>query len=300
MKRAEKAITVVGALWLSLAAAAGIVLAADQSDSKTTKPTVAMSERVYKRLKAIQDLLESKNIDAAALKLGELESLTKLSPYERAQIHNITAYFFYLQEKYPAAIQSYRELLKQEPLPEALVQSTLKTLGQLYFANQQYAEVLAPVKRLLAMLEAPEAELYVLLGSAYFQLQRYDEALAPIKTAIAISHKHGETPRENWLLLLRVIYHEKKDYNNMLVALKELMTYYPKDDYLRAMAGVYSELGNTHKQLAVTEALYENGSLTRPSEIVNLANLFLLHGIPYKAAKLLQKELDAKRVEGTV
>ncbi|MDH3282243.1 MAG: tetratricopeptide repeat protein, partial [Gammaproteobacteria bacterium] len=299
MKRMGKAVALTAMLWLWLGAV-GSVLAADQQDAKVTRQTVAMSERVYKRLKAIQDLLETKGFDAVAPMLRELDDLNNLSAYERAQIHNITAYFFYLQEKYPAAIESYRKLLEQEPLPEALVQSTLKTLGQLYFATEQYGKVFDPVERLLSLLDAPEAELYILLGSAYFQLQRYDDALSPIKTAVAISRRQGQVPRENWLLLLRAIYHAKNNYQDMLDVLVELMTHYPKDDYLRAMAGVYSELGDTRKQLAVTEALYENGSLDNPAEIVNLANLLLLHGIPYKAAKLLEKELAAQRVETTI
>ncbi len=285
----------LGAFMLNVAT---VGMAAD--DARPTRQTVAMSERVYKRLQAIQQLLETKQFDAAAPKLNELQSLAKLSPYERAQIHNITAYFHYLQEQYVAAIRAYRRLLEQEPLPEALVQSTLRTLAQLYFTVGQYEQVITPIKRLLSMLDEPEAELHALLGSAYFQLKRYDDALPSIQSAIDIDRKQGNVPKESWLLLVRVIYHERRDYKNMLSVLKELATHYPKNDYLRAMAGAYSELGDTRNQLAVTEALYEGGGLRKPSELVNLANLYLLHGIPYKAAKLLQAELDAGRLEPSV
>jgi tetratricopeptide (TPR) repeat protein len=299
MKRVG-AVAILGlVLWLS-APSTEIVRAAEKQDTRATRQTVAMSERVYKRLKAIQDLLEEKNFAAAGPLLREFGDLSKLSSYERAQIHNITAYYHYLQEQYPSAIESYRKLLEQEPLPEALIQSTLRTLAQLYFAVERYTEVFTPVERLLSMLEQPEAELYMLLGSAHFQLQQYEDALAPIKTAVNLTRRQGKAPRENWLLLLRAIYHEKKRYTEMLEVLVELMNLYPKNDYLRAMAGVYSELGNTRRQLAVTEALHENGSLNQPAEILNLVNLFLLHDVPYKAATLLQEELAAQRLEASV
>jgi tetratricopeptide (TPR) repeat protein len=64
------------------------------------------------------------------------------------------------------------------------------------------------------------------------------------------------------------------------------------------LAGIYSELGDTKKQLALTEVLYEKGYLNTTSHIVNLANLYLLHGLPYKAAVLLEKEMASDIVEG--
>jgi tetratricopeptide (TPR) repeat protein len=93
------------------------------------------------------------------------------------------------------------------------------------------------------------------------------------------------------LLLLRVIYFELKDYDNMIDVVKELIVYYPKDTYILTLAGIYSELGDTKKQLALTEVLYEKGYLVGPSHSTNLANLYLLHGQPYKAATVLEKEI---------
>ena len=62
----------------------------------------------------------------------------------------------------------------------------------------------------------------MLEGQALFQLARYDEALVPIKTAIDMYRDQGQTPKENWLLLLRVIYFEQKDYESMIDVVKEL------------------------------------------------------------------------------
>jgi tetratricopeptide (TPR) repeat protein len=107
----------------------------------------------------------------------------------------------------------------------------------------------------------------------------------------------GQTPKENWLLLLRVIYFEQKDYESMIGVVKELIAYYPKDTYVLTLAGIYSELGDTKKQLALTEVLYEKGYLNTSSHVINLANLYLLHGVPYKAATLLEKEMGAEIIE---
>jgi tetratricopeptide (TPR) repeat protein len=265
-----------------------------------TKQTVAMSQPVYEKLVEAQEKVEAKDYNGAHAIVTQLRGKGKLSVYESAQIWNLTAYIYYLQERYRDAIGAYEKVLAQQPIPEALVQSTLKTLSQLYFTIEDYNKALTTIKRLIAAVPEPSADVYLLLGQAYFQLKQYDNALEPIKTAIKLYEDQGKKPKENWLLLLRVIYFEKKDHKNMLAVLKRLLQLYPKDQYLMTLAGVYSELGDTKKQLAFVEALYEKGYFQEKHHIVNLANLYLLHGNPYKAAKLLQETIDKGKVPADV
>ena len=149
--------------------------------------------------------------------------------------------------------------MAQPELPEALVLSTLKTMAQLQYTQEDYKGALATINRLMKSVDEPSADIYMLKGQALFQMERYDDALAPIKTAISMYRDQGRPPKENWLLLLRVIYFERNDYDNMLKVVKELLLYYPKDTYVLTLAGIYSEQGDTKKQLALTEVLYEKG-----------------------------------------
>jgi len=265
---------------------------------KKTKETVAMSQQVYEQLTEIQELIEAKDYATAEVKIRDLRD-KKLSDYERAQIWNITAYSYYLQERYDEAISAYDQVLAQPGLPEALLQSTLKTKSQLMFTIEDYEGALVVIRELMSVIPEPSADVLMIEGQALFQLARYDEALVPIKTAIQMYEEQGQKPKENWLLLLRVIYFEQKDYENMLEVVKELIAYYPKDTYVLVLAGIYSELGDTKKQLALTEVLYEKGYLHNASQIVNLANLYLLHGLPYKAAVVLEQEMEKDVVEST-
>ncbi len=275
--------------------ALGIATAAENDEK--TKKTVAMSQDVFEGLQNAQELIEAKKYREGHAILQTLRAKPKLSVYENAQIWNLTAYAYYLQERYAEAVKAYENVLAAGDIPEAIVQSTLKTLSQLYFTQEDYARALATVKRLMAVVPDPAADVYMLLGQAHFQLNQYKQAVQPISTAIEKYRAQGKKPRENWLLLLRVCYYELKGYQRMIGVLKELIALYPKEQYLLTLAGVYSELGDTRKQLSLTEALYESGYVTEPHHVVNLANLYLLHGVPYKAAKVLQKEIDAKNVE---
>ena len=281
--------------------------AAESSSSKSksskykTQKAAAMSQKVFKKLQKIQEQIDAKDYVTARESLNSLlERSKRMSAYERAQAWNLAAYVFYLQENYPEAIKTYQKVLDQGELPAALTQSTIKTMGQLYFATEQYDKALAMVKKLIAEVETPTADMYMLLGQAYFQLKQYQQALTPIKKAVAKYRQQKRKPKEQWLQLLRVIYHYANDYKNMRLVLEEMVNLYPKESHMRALAGVYSELGDVDKQLTMMEALYERDYKQSSSQIINLANLYLLQGMPVKAAKMLQKELDVnKRVKAT-
>ncbi len=290
---------------LTIALAAAVLAAgfaapafAQSGDSEQkTKETVAMSQQVYEKLTEIQELIEARDYATAQRQIESLRGGKGLSNYELAQIWNITAYSYYLQERYDEAIRAYDQVLAQPELPEALLQSTLKTKSQLMFTQEDYDGALKVIRELIAIIPEPSADVLMIEGQALFQLARYDEALVPIKTAIDMYRQQGQVPKENWLLLLRVIYFEQKDYDSMIGVVKELIAYYPKDTYILTLAGIYSELGDTKKQLALTEVLYEKGYLNTASHVVNLANLYLLHGLPYKAATVLEKEMADNIVE---
>ena len=297
-------LTIGAAVFLSLTFATPVAAqrAKDkEGDDRKTKQTVAMSQQTYDALTEIQAMVEAEDMAGAQERIAEmLSGKKKLSPYESAQIWNLSGYAHYLSEDYEAAISAYQNVLAQLELPEALQQSTLKTMAQLYFTIEDYQMALETVERLMAAVAEPAADVHMLQGQAYFQMGQFENAIPPIKTAIAMYKTQGRVPRENWLLLLRVCYWELKDFPNMLLVLEELIASYPKDTYVLTLAGVYSELGDTKKQLALTEALYEKGYIDGKTHATNLANLYLLHGVPVKAAQVLEKEMADDNVEKNV
>jgi tetratricopeptide (TPR) repeat protein len=281
-----------------LLALPGMAIAQDKEKSeRKTKETVAMSQQVYEKLTEIQELVEAKDYATAQRLIDEVRQGKRLSPYELAQIWNLSGYSYYLQERFADAIRAYDEVLRQPELPEALMMSTLKTKAQLQFTQEDYEGALKTIRQLMTSVTEPSADIFMLEGQALFQMARYEEALQPIKTAVAMYREQGRTPKENWLLLLRVIYFEMTDYDNMIDVVRELIVHYPKDTYVLTLAGIYSELGDTKKQLALTEVLYEKGFLFSSSHATNLANLYLMHGLPYKAATTLAGAIDSNIVE---
>ena len=229
MNTLKMKLIVAGFLSLCLVSVSSQALAQDKGKDRKTKQTVAMSQKVYESLTEIQELVEAKNYANAHSMINKMQTgKAKLSDYERAQIFNLEGYSYYLQERYGEAVRSYEKVLAQADLPEALVLSTLKTMAQLQFTEENYTQALVTIDRLMQAVAAPSADIYMLKGQALFQMERYDDALNPIKTAIDMYRDQGRPPKENWLLLLRVIYFERNDYANMLNVVKELIVYIRK------------------------------------------------------------------------
>ncbi len=279
------------------------VSAQDSSDSgekRKTRKTPSMSEKVYNKLTEAQELIEAKDYVAGLAALSDLASEPKLSNYEKAQLYNYFAYTYFTLERYEDAIASYEQVLAQPDLPEALETNSLYTLAQLYFIIENYQKAVEIINRWLTLTEKPTENAYMLLGQGYYQLEQYENSLVPLKKAYAMVRGRGDIPKQNLLLLLRVDYYNLGDYENMLEILKELVELYPKVEYWLTMAGTYSELKRLDKQMSILEMMYEAGSLQRGNQQLNLANLYMLHEAPYKAAVLLEKGMGEGKIEENI
>ena len=302
LRGALLALTVI-AVPVFIASAIPAVSAQESSgkgEERKTRKTPSMSEKVYKKLTEAQELIEAKNYDAGLAALADLAQEPKLSNYEKAQLYNYFAYTYFTLERYDDAISSYEKVLAQPDLPEALETNSLYTLAQLYFIIENYRKAVDIINRWFALTEKPTENAYMLLGQGYYQLEEYKESLVPLKKAYAMVTGRGDIPKENLLLLLRVDYFNLGDYENMLEVLKELVVYYPKPEYWLTMAGTYSELKRLDKQMSILEMLYEAGMLQRGNQQLNLANLYMLHEAPYKAAVLLDKGMGEGKIEGNI
>jgi len=140
---------------------------------------------------------------------------------------------------------------------------------------------------------------HVILAQALYGQERFEECIVPLRTAMAQQEELGQKPRENWLALLSSVYFEMEDFETMRAVVTELVTLYPKEQYLMNLAALHGQLGETDRQLALVEALLEDERLERGSYLLNLAQLFLAHQLPYKAASLLEQELEKGRIEPT-
>lgn len=266
------------------------------------KRTPALREQVYSQLSRAQQLADGGDLKAGLAVLANVESkLSSMNSYERAMLWNFYGFMHYSQDDIPAAISYFSKVVQEDPIPDALLQGTLFSLAQLALGQERYQDSLNYLdKWQQAVGGEPQVKALVLRAQVLYQLKQFDAALAPIVAAIETSQKAGQRPDENWYVLARAIYFELNQIDRVAEVLVQMIKHYNKAEYWVQLAGVYSQLGQDKKQLAVLEAAYVQGYLTKGQDILNLAQAYFVNDIPYKAARTLEQGIEEQKVEANL
>ena len=264
-----------------------------------TQETASMREATYKELAKAQEAAEAENYPAAIEALDKL-SKQELNNYERSQQLNLYAYVYYAQDNVSRAISTYEQLLNQPELPEALQTSTVYTLSQLHFSQENWQASINMLERWMRLTKEDNKTAYEMMAQAYYQLEQYNKALRPAWKVIEMTQQAGQPIKEQSYLLLRVLHYEMEEYQQVVDILEELIKLFPKKQYWMQLASIYGELDNQKKQLAVLELAYLQGFLKTENEILSLASLLLNNDLYVRAGKILSKGLDDGVITSTL
>ena len=287
-------------------AAPGVVLSEavaqdkPKKDTRETRRTPALRNKVYERLAEAQTLAEAKDYAGASAILNDMiseDGKQALNSYELANVYNLHAFLSYASEDYPQSLRYYEQVIAQPDIPLAMEINTRFTIAQLYFVQEKWQQGIDALLMWFEMNEKPNAGAYVLLAQGYYQVKRYDLALDNVETAIAMHEGEGKLPKEQWYNLARFLYFDKEDFDSALDVLNTLIIYYPKKQYWVQASHLYGEKKDEPRQLALMEAAYEQGFLDRSSELVTMAYLYLNAEAPYYAGSVIQKGFADELVE---
>jgi len=141
---------------------------------------------------------------------------------------------------------------------------------------------------------------WVLKAQAYYQADKHQEALPLIDKAIAAADSKNKTPDENWLILKRALHYELEQPKQVAKVMERLVADYSKPEYWLQLAGVYAQLEQDDKQLAVLEAARQQGFIEKGSEWKQLAQAYYFNELPYKAAETIHQAMSDGQVEKSV
>ena len=256
--------------------------------------TKALSKQTYQKLQASQKLLEAGDSNKAITQLETLLVATTERPYEQAITLQTLAHAHLSRDAYDKAIPYLLRSINLNQLPDEAQQRGRRNLAQLYLASKRFNDAIAIINTWLAHAKKPQAEVYAMLGSAYLQLSRYADAVAPLHKAIELK----KTPKENWYQSLLGAYNELKNYTQCVAVLHDMIKLFPQRPlYWRQLAGIEIMLEHDSEALAVMELAYLRGHIDTERDLLNLAQLYAQRNAPYKAAKLLEKEIANNRIE---
>jgi len=250
-----------------------------------------VDQRTGKKLTEAIELLQAEDYDGAG-KILKSFNMGRLNSYEQALVHQTSGYVAASQENFAEAAKRFDAALALEALPEGAQVSTRFNLAQIYMMLERWDEAIATFNKWFQEVETPNSLGYYMLAVAYYQSGDLDKAFAPATKAVELA----STPKEAWIRLLLALYMEKKQYKEALPLVERLVSLYPKKPYWMQLSAIYAELGEDVKALATQQLAYQGGFLTEDKELRRLAQMYLFHDLPYRAAEVLDKAIAEEQV----
>lgn len=287
MKKLLTCVATIGCFYLApvVSPEFGQVQAEEQASSKKETVRVpAMRNRVYTQFARAQQIADAGDTPGGLKVLDEVKSrIDSMNSYEVAMLWNFYGFMHYANEDMPNAIASFEKVIAEEAIPESLRISTLYSLAQLTMQLEKYGETLAYLKKWQEVNTKPlSADQHMLFARVYYQDKKYQESLTSTENAIEVAGSKGDQPKENWLILQRANYYELQQPKKVTKVMETMVRLYSKPEYWIQLSGMYGEIGEEDKQLAVMEAAWQAGFVTKAQDLVTLAQLYRYHGAPYK------------------
>ena len=271
-----------GSLGVAQAAAAE----EEPKKKQKTRRVPSLSESVYKKLGEGQEAIDAKDY-ALALEViqGALNRSRRYNENEIANLHNMLGYIYYLKDDYDGALREYKIVVEQgEKIPEGLEVTTLYTVAQLSYVQENYEDALYYMEVWITKATNPSAAPRFFLATVYYQMKEFDKAIDQMERGVQIAQERGtDITEQNWGLL-NFLYYEKEDWPNVIRVLQILVEEFPKREHWVRLAGVYGQEGFEKKQLYTLEAAYTADFLEKQTDFTNLAGLLMQDEVPIRAA----------------
>lgn len=279
-----------------------IAYAEESAASNETVKVPAMRNRVYTQLARAQKIADEGNKQEGLEVLDAVkERVSSLNSYEQAMLWNFYGFMHYGNDNLPAAIENFEKVVAEKAIPLTLRTSTLFSLAQLSMQQQNYEQSLDYLKQWQKINTKPlTSTQQMFFAQINYQNKDYKASLKYVNEAIELALTNNEIPKENWFILQRANYYELKQPENVVKVIEDLIRFHDKPKYWMQLSGMYGETGEEEKQLAIMEGAYQAGYVTSSQDIITLVQLYRYHGVPYKAAKLLESAIDNGQVAAEV
>jgi len=267
--------------------------AAKKKKKKAREKNYILSESTAKKMIKMGELAQDDDFTGALEILDSLAKRRKLRNHDRAVVFQNRALMLAALERYPESAESFETALEQNALPISTTQSIQYNLAQLYMAIEKYKEAARLLEKWFETAENPGGQAHFLLCAAYAQQDMFDKALPHARAAV----KKDKSPVEQHLGLLLATEFQNGNLVETLAVLKVLTTQFPRKNYYLQLAYGYANAGEELKALATLQLAHTQGWLQKNDELVNFAQRYLYHELPWRAAQVLKKGLEDEIIE---
>jgi len=240
-----------------------------------------------------QTLMTSEDYNEALVKLSEVLGLANTSPYERTIIYQMQGASYYQLDQFGPAITAFEAALAAGGLLPKERKDMQVKIVQLMIANEQPALGAQKLENYLNAGGQLKPEYIGMLTQAWVQAKNYERALPWAEKWFAAAN-----PKERkHFNILNFLYNSLGRPARQADIVTQMIERWPQEKELwDAWASLFAGAEQDEDAFAVTKLLYLGGALTTEAELMKVVQYYSFYDMPYQAAEILEKELNAGRV----
>jgi tetratricopeptide (TPR) repeat protein len=273
-------------------------IAAERREKPKTRKSEVLGKAAFAKIEESQTLLSEGKHQQSLDVLQSILDSSKFKPYEKAVAIQTMGYVFADKGDYTKTIQTFERAINTGDLPPRVVSDLTYNLAQLNLAEDNPKKALQLLNRWFNEVEGePAADAFALLAQTHLMLEDFKNAEVAIRKAI----KQVEEPKKQWVRILLAILLQGERYKEARPILEDAVQRWPGEKaFWQQITAVYYETNSEDLAFVAQEAMHIQGMLTTSKELSRMAQLYLYHGVPIKAANILDKGLKDGSIEKTM
>jgi tetratricopeptide (TPR) repeat protein len=264
-----------------------------------------LSQQVMRAITDIQEMMspedesQEPDFEGAKIALDELRERRwdRMNDFEKSTTLNFYTNYYLSTENYRGALETFEEILTIEELREDTRLRTLRSLGQLYAAEEEWSESIRNYEmwRELSLEEDPIV--FRGLSYAHYQLEEYVPARDYWLDFMAIAAETGEELGRDEYAYLNGIYFTLEDFESALDVTRTMIMLFDNPQDWMNLSAVYASLDNESRRVESLNLAYLKGYLDDENRYLNLGQSLAGREIPLTGAKILNAGRSANIVE---
>lgn len=285
-----------------------LVLAAEDDGQRappTARTSGTLGQQVMRAITSIQEMMQPEDEDDEPDLVGAKEALDEL--YERRfermnDFEKSTTLSFYTNyylniEDYVEAIRIFKETLTIETLREDVRLRTLRSLGQLQAAEENWQESIDYYQQWRDISLEEDDVVFRGLSYAHYQLEEFAEALPHWLSYMDFVMTEGEELGRDDYAYLNGIYFTLEDFVSALELTKTMIMLFDDRTDWQNLSAIYSSVDDEERRIQSLNLYYLRGFLDDESRFLNLGQSLAGIDAPYSGGKLIQQGMDSNIVE---
>ncbi|QGZ41633.1 hypothetical protein IP92_00610 [Pseudoduganella flava] len=267
----------------------GAAYAQDKPAAQAEAPKDVVRPEIFKLVDPaqIKPLMDAKNYAEVKSRLAQADALPNKTPYEEFVLNRMRIAVASATNDNATMTTALEAVINSGKLQPNEQRDFIQALANQYYNNKDYAKAITWFNRYQTETGDTKVRQYII--RAYYFSNDFATAKTELLKDLEAAQKAGTTPKLEELQLLANTGAKTKDQATYLMALENLVRYYPNDDYWLDLLSRTQGKSTYSNRFALDVLRLEKVAVSKMSaeEYTALAELALLAGQPIEAKQAL-------------